>query len=81
MADRTFLDWPFFEERHRALAAALEAWCERHAPLLDRRPAGEDPAAADDLARALVRALGQGGWLRHCVPAAYGGATDRKTHV
>lgn len=77
MADQTFLDWPFFEERHRALAAELEAWCARHAPLLDRRPIGDDPAAADDLCRALVRALGQGGWLRHCVPAAYGGAAER----
>jgi acyl-CoA dehydrogenase len=26
MADRSFLDWPFFEPRHRALADALEAW-------------------------------------------------------
>ena len=24
-----------------------------------------------------VRALGDGGWLRYCVPAAYGGALDR----
>ena len=28
MADRTFLDWPFFDDSHRALAAELEAWCE-----------------------------------------------------
>ena len=26
MADRSFLDWPFFEDRHRAFAAELEAW-------------------------------------------------------
>ena len=24
MADRSFLDWPFFEPRHRALADAIE---------------------------------------------------------
>ena len=26
MADVSFLGWPFFEDRHRELAAALEAW-------------------------------------------------------
>ena len=28
MADRTFLDWPFFDDAHRALAADSRAWCE-----------------------------------------------------
>ena len=26
MADKTFLNWPFFEDHHRALAAQLEDW-------------------------------------------------------
>ena len=26
MADRTFLDWPFFEPRHKELAGQLEIW-------------------------------------------------------
>jgi acyl-CoA dehydrogenase len=26
MPDKSFLDWPFFEPRHRALAEKLEAW-------------------------------------------------------
>ena len=26
MADRSFLDWPFFEPRHKALAVDLDAW-------------------------------------------------------
>ena len=26
MLDRSFLHWPFFEERHRALAERLESW-------------------------------------------------------
>jgi acyl-CoA dehydrogenase len=26
MADATFLGWPFFAERHRALAEAVERW-------------------------------------------------------
>jgi acyl-CoA dehydrogenase len=29
MPDRTFLDWPFFEDRHRAFAEALDGWCVR----------------------------------------------------
>ena len=26
MSDRSFLNWPFFEARHRALAGKLDAW-------------------------------------------------------
>ncbi|MGB3316866.1 MAG: acyl-CoA dehydrogenase family protein [Albidovulum sp.] len=57
MADRSFLDWPFFEARHRDLAAALEAWCAAHLPV--------DHGDADAACRALVGALGAGGWLVH----------------
>ena len=28
MAERTFLDWPFFGDEHRQLASDLESWCE-----------------------------------------------------
>jgi acyl-CoA dehydrogenase len=57
MADRSFLDWPFFEDRHRDLAARLEAWCAVHLPV--------DHADIDAACRGLVAALGAGGWLRH----------------
>lgn len=66
MADRSFLDWPFFDEAHRALADDLEAWCVAHLDHLH----GPD---IDAECRALVAALGAGGWLRYCVPSAYGG--------
>jgi acyl-CoA dehydrogenase len=69
MADRTFLDWPFFDNSHRELAAKLESWCETNLALAH----GED---VDAECRALVRKLGDGGWLRYCVPAAYGGVHD-----
>jgi acyl-CoA dehydrogenase len=54
------LDWPFFEERHRDLAAKLEQWCaanlgEGH---------GDDIEAQ---CRSLVRKLGDGGFLALCV--------------
>ena len=59
------LDWPFFEERHRALARELEAWCA--VELED-----EEPDDIDAACRTLVRRLGEGGWLRHAVPDAAG---------
>ena len=57
MSDQSFLDWPFFEPRHRDLAAALEAWCAANLPVAH----GDVDAAC----KALVEALGAGGWLRH----------------
>jgi acyl-CoA dehydrogenase len=69
MADRSFLDWPFFDNSHRELAGELESWCESN---LDD-PHGDD---VDAECRALVRKLGDGGWLRYCVPAAHGGVHD-----
>ena len=70
MADRTFLDWPFLDATHRALAAELESWCAANLG----HGHGED---IDAECRALVRKLGEGGWLRYCVPAAYGGVHER----
>ncbi|QIE57467.1 acyl-CoA dehydrogenase [Pikeienuella piscinae] len=58
MADRSFLDWPFFESRHRELAVALDGWCAAH--LVDVGHSDVDAAC-----RSLVALLGEGGWLRH----------------
>lgn len=70
MADTAFLDWPFFEPRHRDLAHGLEAWAREHVP----QTHGHD---VDAECRALVRALGQGGWLRHAVAGtAHGGVAE-----
>ncbi|MBA3909869.1 MAG: acyl-CoA dehydrogenase [Rhodobacter sp.] len=57
MGDRTFLDWPFFEPRHRDLAGALDDWCAAHLPV--------DHADVDAACRKLVALLGADGWLRH----------------
>ena len=54
--DRSFLDWPFFEARHRDFAARLEAWCAANLPV--------DHADVDDACRDLVARLGAAGWLR-----------------
>nr|MBA3897482.1 acyl-CoA/acyl-ACP dehydrogenase [Sphingomonadaceae bacterium] len=69
MADRSFLDWPFFDDSHRRLADRLEEWCASEL----QAEHGDD---LDQECRALVRKLGDGGWLRYCVPAAYGGVFE-----
>ena len=56
----SWLDWPFFEPRHRALAAELDAWCADHL-------GADHPADVDAACRALVRDLGAAGLLRLCV--------------
>ena len=70
MADQRHLDWPFFEPQHRELAAELAAWAEQHVP----HAHGSD---VDAECRALVRALGAGGWLAHAVGGRdWGGAGE-----
>lgn len=63
------LDWPFFEDRHRAYAAELAAFADKelaHLPHDD----------VDEACRARVTVLGKAGFLRAAVPAAYGGLTE-----
>ena len=70
MSDRSYLDWPFFDDAHRALAREVDAWASASVP----RAHGVD---VDGECRALVRALGRDGWLRHSIGGvAYGGAGD-----
>ena len=66
--DADWLSWPFFEPRHRDLAARLSAWAA------DNVEEGDHAGNVDGTCRRLVRDLGAAGWLRHAVPAAYGGA-------
>ena len=60
MADQSFLAWPFFEERHRQLAAELQAWCGEN--IHDAHPADPDAAC-----KALVREYGRAGFLKLAV--------------
>ena len=67
MPDASFLSWPFFQDHHRAFDAGLRAWAGAKVPgLVDHRD-------VDGSCRRLVRAMGEAGWLRAAVPAAYGG--------
>src|SRR5688500_81364 len=69
MSDTRYLDWPFFEERHRVLARELEAWAAKHVP-------HDHGADVDAECRALVKSLGAAGWLRHAVGGKPHGAAD-----
>jgi acyl-CoA dehydrogenase len=69
--DRTYLDWPFFDDAHRALARDLDAWCG------ERLAGGFDHENVDKACNDLVALLGESGWLEYCVPRAYGGRFER----
>ena len=60
MADKSFLSWPFFEERHRALATRLEDWCDEW--IHDAEPSDPDAAC-----RSLVQEFGRAGFLKLAV--------------
>ncbi|MBG6208170.1 MAG: acyl-CoA dehydrogenase family protein [Rhodobacteraceae bacterium] len=58
MADKTFLTWPFLDDRHRALAADLETWAEANLDHLDH-------SDTDTACKHLVADLGHAGFLQH----------------
>ena len=60
MADKTFLSWPFFEDRHRTLADGIERWCATNLPV--------DHGNVEAACRELVQKLGRDGWLAHTAP-------------
>jgi acyl-CoA dehydrogenase len=67
---RDHLDWPFFGEEHRSLAAELDDFIGNN---------GLGTIVHDDVDAAckhLVRTLGNAGFLRHCVPRQFGGAVE-----
>lgn len=58
MADKSFLTWPFFEDRHRDLAAVLDDWAGTHL-------ANVDHSDTDAACRQIVEMLGRAGFLTH----------------
>ncbi|KJK23340.1 acyl-CoA dehydrogenase [Burkholderiaceae bacterium 16] len=68
MSDKSYLSLPFFGDAHRELEQRLDAWATASLAV--------DHSDTDAACRALVRQLGEAGWLRYCVPAAYGGALE-----
>lgn len=70
MADRSFLDWPFFEVRHHELAESLDDWAKSHLGTVDH---GDTDAAC----RELVAMLGKAGFAAHS--GAEDGTLDVRT--
>lgn len=59
-AGSDWLDWPFFEPRHRELQARLADWCAANI-------GDEHPGDVDAACRTLVGELGRAGFLKLCV--------------
>ncbi len=69
MVDKSFLNWPFFEARHRTLAGQLEAWAAENLGTVDHHD-------TDAACRTLVTRLGEAGWLQLTAPDEDGGRID-----
>lgn len=74
MSDRSYLDWPFLDSRHRELALALDGWAAANVPH------GHGPDV-DAECRRLVKLLGEAGWLRHAVAGAHGSGAQIDTRA
>lgn len=71
MSDTSYLNWPFLEDHHRKLARGLDDWAANNIPqITETKDAHKN---VDETCRKLVKILGRAGWLRYCVPQAYGG--------
>ena len=65
LATTSQYDLPFFDAAHADLARGLADWAPQQ-----QVDESDDRRACKEW----VKRLGQGGWLRYCVPAAHGGA-------
>lgn len=66
MADNSFIEWPFFEDRHRAYFERLTTWCDANSEGLHSETVDVN---AD--CRSLVKLLGGAGIFEAAVPLAY----------
>jgi len=66
--DSATLDWPFFDDPHRLLAASLQSWAEK-----EIHPRATGHGDVDAACKRLVKQLGNAGWLRYAVPSDFGG--------
>ena len=65
MNSSAHLAWPFFDESHRTFKANLQTWT--HQQFGDMHGHDESRDAIDRECVSLVKALGQGGWLKPAI--------------
>jgi acyl-CoA dehydrogenase len=70
------LDWPFFTDAHRDLAASISDWLTARSRTPGEGSMNSRATAADQACRDWVTQLGAAGFLRYCVPAAWGGKLE-----
>ncbi len=70
MSDTRYLDWPFFNPHHAQLARDLDQWASDHI-------AQTHSHDVDAECKALVKSLGQAGWLKYAIAgSAHGAASE-----
>jgi acyl-CoA dehydrogenase len=75
MNSAAHLAWPFFEASHRHFKASLQGWTTQQFAGLHGHDESRD--AIDKECVSLVKALGQGGWLKPAIAGkAHGGASE-----
>jgi acyl-CoA dehydrogenase len=72
MDHERILSLPFFDAHHRSLSINFGEWVESE---LSGYTDLENNVG--EKTKELVRKMGQAGWLRYCVPAAFGGAFEK----
>jgi len=75
MNSASHLTWPFFDEAHRVFKTQLQDWTSKQ--FADQHGHDESRDAIDRECVSLVKALGQGGWLKPAIAGkAHGGASE-----
>jgi len=75
MNSASHLAWPFFDEAHRVFKTQLQEWTTKQ--FADQHGHDESRDAIDRECVSLVKALGQGGWLKPAIAGkAHGGASE-----
>ncbi|WP_206019778.1 acyl-CoA dehydrogenase family protein [Pseudomaricurvus alkylphenolicus] len=62
LVDKTYLNWPFLEDKHRQLANDIDTWAQAN---IDGEAHGDIDVDAE--CSKIVRQLAEAGFLKHCV--------------
>ncbi len=73
MSDKSFLQWPFFDNEHHELVQRLDSWASQHLPNLTANEHDD----LDGTCKAIVKALGDAGFATYAVPESAGGQHEK----